>query len=207
MSPEISTEWWGIIIAALVGLSGVIVGAVGLRQAKAARTDAQTANQIAATANEHAVEANQIAREANEISKSTEARSNEQHDVAWEWKFDPQRDGFVQIQNIGKSRALQARIQFLFRAANEVNTDPLIVNGGEDLRFEIEGLAEAIGAERKRRIPRPRTAGTIGGPQVRLPGSIPPPIPERFRLRVDWCTELGTPRSYDTGWELSPLPD
>lgn len=207
MDLNLVAAWCGVAVAGLVGVSGVIVGAIGLREARSARADAKEANSLAREANEHAADANQIAREANDISKATAARGDEQHDVAWEWDFDSEHDGFVWIQNIGKNKALQVTIQFMFREVTEANPEPMTVDGRQRVRFEVAGLAEAAAVERKRRMPGARSVGTIGGPLVRLPGIPTPSIPERFRIRVKWRTDLGTPKFYDSDWQTAFLPE
>lgn len=159
VTPEVIAAWWGVVVAALIGVGGIVVGSIGVSQARQARTAAKEANDLARVANEHAAEANQIAREANDLSKSTAACSDEQHDVAWEWRFDDQNDGLVWIQNIGKNRALGVVVQFMFRDVTEANPEPMTVEGRQTVRLEIPGLP-------KRLWP----SGTVGRPGPGLSG-------------------------------------
>lgn len=78
----------GVILAALFGISGFVVGLVGLHHANKAKEAAASANLIAKGANSIAKGANAlssvantIAREANDIARSGEVRATEQHDA------------------------------------------------------------------------------------------------------------------------------
>lgn len=71
-----------VAVAALFGISGFVVGLVGLHHANKAKEAAASANFIATDANSIAkgantlsTEANTIAREANEIARAGEVRS------------------------------------------------------------------------------------------------------------------------------------
>ncbi|MFE4949537.1 hypothetical protein ACFQ9V_05455 [Leifsonia sp. NPDC056665] len=209
MSPADSSAlaaWAAAGVAALFGITGFVVGLVGLRHARQAKEAAAAANLIAKDANSISKQANTlseesngIAREANEISGRVAARSDEQHDVDWDWRFDSDHEDMVKIQNIGKNTAHETVVQFMFREVTEANKLPMVVVGRETIRFQIPTLAEAIQKERADRESHASNPARLVIPWT--------PRRYRFRLRVTWRTELGTPKQYDSDWTLRYLPD
>lgn len=174
--------WIGVAGAILLGLAGFIVSLFGLSQARKATAVA--------------VDANRISEESNELSRANAARAEEQHDVAWEWRWDEQLSGLVQIQNIGKNRAREATIQFFYQGITEA-AGPQTVEGRDSVRLQIPGLREDIIAERQRLTDL--VAETTKSTFV---GNIPwTPSPIRTRLRVTWRTDSGFARHFDGPWE------
>lgn len=168
----------GTICGVGFGLGGLIVGIVGLTQAHQARTRAD--------------ESNRIAGEANELVRQSIARETERHDVTWEWRWDQQKLGYIEIQNIGKDRALDVIAQFFFGDVVEANL-PMEIPGRDILPFVIPGLEEL------------RTQALNAPVDARYSLPARSSYKAKTRLRVTWKTPLGTPKEHDTGWVDSPL--
>lgn len=202
----------GVIIAGLFGITGFIVGLVGLHHAKQAKEAAAGANLIAKDANTIAngantlsTEANTIAREANDIVRGSEVRASEQHDVTWDcnWKSP----GLYAVRNEGKQTAYNVRIQVT--VGDEVEEASLdLVEGGKTILLEMpksKAIWEAEQrAEEERRRPRQRSTGLFGGldaPNI----SVPAFNYHYMRDRILWRTELGTPREYDKSFNMGSV--
>lgn len=198
------TAWatvYGVIVAALFGGGGLVVGIVGLVQARRAKVAAGKANDLAAAANSIAVGANKLASEANHISKDAnnliaaqDARLTERSDVEWEWRWDSVNPDHVIIQNIGKSLAKKVVAQFWagdFVKAND--SSPVDVDGQKSLTLRIPELAEMR-----------RLAAQLSEAD-RLSESPPVVRATRTRLRVAWETPLGTFGHYSSGYQESEL--
>lgn len=202
----LAATWWGVTVAAAIGVGGLIVGIIGLVQASRARAiaaaaslTAKDANSVARTANSLSEESNTIAREANDIAKGHVARAEEQHDVAWEWDFDRKHLGMVTVRNIGKNAADTVTIQFMYEDATEAS-EHVLVEGRETIRLEIPGLSHDIERERARNREVARAAGNVGFGVSWIPDY------KRMRLRVKLRTELGTPHKFDSDWTTATLP-
>jgi hypothetical protein len=202
---SVIAAWVAAVVAGLFGITGFVVGLVGLHHARQAKEAAASANLIAKDANnisKHAntlsEESNGIAREANGIARETADRADEQHDVEWDWDFNKNRQGAVLIRNIGKNVAKDAHIQFFFDDVEETTNQPLDVDGGQVIPFDVRKLSESINEIRINRATHARN-GILNGPFF-------PPM-HTFRLRVSWRTERGTPKATDTGWSPAHLPE
>lgn len=202
----------GVIIAALFGLSGLVVGLVGLHHANKAKEAAaganfiaKDANSIAKSANTLSTEANTIAREANDIARAGEVRATEQDDVTWDcdWKSP----GVYAARNEGKQSAHKVWIQITVGdEVQEVSIDA--VEGGQTVLLEMPKSKLIWEAEQRdeeeRRRPKPPNAGLSGA--FGLPNlHIPVPNYHYVRDRVLWRTKLGTPREHDKGYPLGSV--
>lgn len=202
----------GVIVAALFGISGFVVGLVGLHHANKAKEAAAGANLIAKDANSIAkganmlsTEANTIAREANEIARAGEVRATEQHDVTWDcnWKSP----GIYAVRNEGKQSAYRVWIQIT--VGNEIEETSLdVVEGGQTVLLEMPRSKliweAAHRAEEERRRPKPRGSGLLGAidiPNLRVPAFNY----QYIRERVLWRTELGTPKEHDKGYLMGAV--
>lgn len=199
----------GVVVAALFGISGFVVGLVGLRHANKAKEAAANANLIAKDANNIATgantlstEANTIAREANDIARAGEVRATEQHDVTWDcdWKSP----GMYAVRNGGKQSAYKVWIQVT--VGNEIEEASLdVVEGGQTVLLEMPKSKliweEEQRVEEERRRPKPRSTGLLGA--IDIPKIPVPAFNYHYvRNRVLWRTELGTPREYDKGYPM-----
>jgi hypothetical protein len=215
MSPELSTAvaaWLAAGIAGLFGVSGFVVGLIGLRHARQAKESAaaanliaKDANQLSRTANSLAEESNGIAREAQNFSREINERENELHDVTWEWTFGAgPYEGLVEVLNVGKMTAEDATVQFKFDDVTEA-AEGLDIAGRAVTRLEIPGLRESIASERERRaasrIKRDTKGFMVAGIQ---PFQKPTHI---VRLRVSWRTPLGASKQFDTDLRDCLLPE
>lgn len=202
----------GVVIAGLFGITGFIVGLVGLRHANkakeaAARANliAKDANSIATHANTLSTEANSIAREANEIARSSEVRATEQHDVTWD--CDWQALGLYAVRNEGKHAAHKVSIQIA--VDDEVEEATLdVVEGGQTVLLEMPKSKAAWEAERRaeqeRSRPRQGSEGIFGA--INIPSTPMPHFNFHYvRDRVLWRTELGTPHEHDKASTMGSL--
>jgi len=189
----------GVVVAGVFGLGGLVVGIIGLSQARGAKRAAAEANKIAGKSNKIAGKSNKIAREANDIARQMAARQDELHDVAWEWTYDKDRPGTIRIMNIGKNKAYGVRAQFIYTDLDagvdvtEANDEPEDVEGRQVLALHVAELGEAILA-RRQYAKNSASVAMLGNPMAAL---------EMYwtRLRVTWRTTLGTPKQYDSGDE------
>ncbi|MBG6056153.1 hypothetical protein IWX81_002585 [Salinibacterium sp. CAN_S4] len=205
MNPEELTAVataWGVAVAALVGASGLVVGIIGLAQARKAKRAAATANEISQESNTIAKDANALAEVANRVIHEQAERETERSDVAWEWRWDFDSKGHVIIQNIGKNAANEVIAQFFFDTSTEANDYPIEIEGRDLLRLQIPELGKrreaALLAER-------RSVERSVDQRFTLP--IPEPVgtTARVRLRVTWLTPKGTPKLHDTGYSDESL--
>ncbi len=202
----------GVIVAALFGISGFVVGLVGLHHANKAKEAAtganfiaKDANSIAKGANTLSTEANTIAREATDIARAGEVRATEQHDVTWDcdWKSP----GMYAVRNEGKQSAYKVWIQIT--VGNEIEEASLdVVEGGQTVLLEMPKSkliweAEHRDEEERRRLKR-RSTGLLGA--IDIPNlSVPAFNYHYVRDRVLWRTELGTPREHDKGYPMGTV--
>jgi hypothetical protein len=215
MSPEESTAiatWVTAAVAVAFGLTGFIVGLVGLHHARQAKEAAAGANLIAKDANSLSTkannlseESNDIAREANEISRKTRDREDEQHDVTWDWRYsEAPREGHVTVQNLGKNLAREVTVQFMFDQVTETNDGPQDVEGRDVIHLEVTGLRGLVEAERRElarlEYERKRNSMAAFG-QMHFSQKY------RTRLRVKWRSDSGAPHQYDSDWIDEYLPD
>ena len=202
----------GVIVAALFGISGFVVGLVGLHHANKAKEAAAGANLIAKDANSIAkgantlsTEANTIAREANDIARASEVRATEQHDVTWDcnWKSP----GMYAVRNEGKQSAHNVWIQITVGdEVEEASVD--LVEGGQTVLLEMPKSKLIWEAEKRdeeeRRRPKQRNTGLLGA--MNMPNiSVPAFNYHYVRDRVLWRTELGTPREHDKSFNLGSV--
>jgi hypothetical protein len=202
----------GVVVAGLFGISGLVVGLVGLHHANKAKEAAAGANLIAKDANSIAKgantlsnEANTIAREANEIARAGEVRATEQHDVTWDcnWKSP----GLYAVRNEGKQSAHNVWIQIT--VGNEVEEASLdLVEGGKTVLLEMPKSKHVWEAEKRdedeRRRPKQRNTGLLGA--IDIPNIAVPAFNYHYvRDRVLWRTELGTPREHDKSFNLGSI--
>ena len=202
----------GVVVAALFGVSGFVVGLVGLHHANKAKETAAGANLIAKDANSIAkgantlsTEANTIAREANDIARASEVRATEQHDVTWDcdWKSP----GLYAVRNEGKQSAHNVWIQITVgREVEEASLD--VIEGGQTVLLEMPKSKLVWEAERRdeeeRRRPKQRRTGLLGA--MDIPNLAVPALNYHYvRDRVLWRTELGTPREHDKSSNLGSV--
>lgn len=201
----------GVIIAGLFGVTGLVVGLIGLQHANKAKEAAaganliaKDANSIATRANTLSTEANSIAREANEIARASEVRATEQHDVTW--ACDWRSPGLYAVRNEGKQTAHKVWIQIT--VDDEVEEASLdAVEGGQTVLLEMpksKGIWEAEQrAEQERQRPK-HTSGPFGG--LSIPNLSVPALNYHYvRDRILWRTELGTPREHDKSFNLGSV--
>jgi hypothetical protein len=215
MTPDESTAlatWIAMALAAAFGMTGFVVGLIGLhhaRQAKeaaaAANLIAKDANVISKAANTLSEESNDIAREAHEFSREIKDRENELHDVTWEWSFGSGvYEGMVEVLNVGKMIAKDATVQFRLDDATEA-TPELEIEGRTITRLAMPGLHEAISRERElreaSRVQRDAQGFMVGEVRpFRKPSHV-------SRLRVTWRTQLGTSKTFDSELQTCNLPE
>jgi hypothetical protein len=197
----------GVIVAAVFGISGFVVGLVGLHHANKAKQAAASANRIAKdansiskSANTLSTEANSIAREANDIARAGEVRAIEQHDVTWDcdWKSP----GIYAVRNEGRQSAYKVWIQIT--VGNETEEASLdVVEGGQTVLVEMPKSKLIWEAdyrdEEERRRTKPRSTGLLGAIDISNL-SVPAFKYLHVRDRVLWRTELGTPREHDKSY-------
>lgn len=202
----------GVIVAGLFGITGFIVGLVGLRHANQAKEAAAGANLIAKDANSIAkgantlsTEANTIAREANDIARASEVRATEQHDVTWDcnWKSP----GMYAVRNEGKQSAHNVWIQIT--VGDEIEEASLdLVQGGQTILLEMPKSKMIWEGEQReedeRRRPNRRSTGLLGA--MDIPNLAIPAFNYHYvRDRVLWRTELGTPREHDKSYPMGSV--
>lgn len=205
MEPAALEATWtaiGVLVAALFGVSGLVVGIFGLVQANKARSEATRANTIAAEANDISKEANDLVLKANNIIAEQADRETERTDVAWEWRWDRDSKDHVIIQNIGKSLAKDVIAQFFFEDEVEANDYPMDVEGRGEFKLLIPALADRreFAAESERSSVEWATAQRIASSMP-----IPPGSTAWVRLRVTWVTPKGRPQLHDTGFSDESL--
>ncbi|MBT2485918.1 MULTISPECIES: hypothetical protein [unclassified Microbacterium] len=201
----------GVIVAALFGLTGFVVGLVSLNHARKARESAAGANLIAKDSNIIAVnanalssEANTIAREANDLARLSDVRATEQHDVTWDCSW--RAPGVYAVRNEGKQAAHRVWIQITIDdEVEEANLE--VVEGGETVLLEMPNAKAAWDAEKRaeeeRRQPR-RSGGILGG--INVPSFAMPAMNYHFnRDRILWRTELGTPKEHDKSFNMGSV--
>ncbi|AXA95284.1 hypothetical protein [Microbacterium sp. PM5] len=201
----------GVVIAGLFGVTGFVVGLIGLHHANKAKEAAaganliaKDANSIATRANTLSTEANSIAREANEIARASEVRATEQHDVTWDcdWKSP----GLYAVRNEGKQTAHKVWIQIT--VGDEVEEASLdVIEGGQTVLLEMPKSRAIWEAEQRAEQERQRpkhTSGPFGG--FSTPNLSVPALNYHYvRDRILWRTELGTPREHDKSFNLGSV--
>ncbi|MDO7881196.1 hypothetical protein [Antiquaquibacter soli] len=195
-----------VAVSALFGLGGLVVGIIGLAQARSAKKTAGKANTLAKGANKLAKQANKLSKEANGLAESANtvvqeqaARETERTDVDWEWFWDQTLPNVVVVKNIGKALAKEVVVQFFFEGLTEA-AGPLDVEGRHEVRLQIPRLAE----RRKDAIDHDELDQLGGAAGWELSDHA---LKARVRLRVTWTTPRGTPKLHDTGYfegSLSP---
>jgi len=210
--------WWGVGIAALFGLAGLIVGVVGLVQAKNARGTAAAANVIAkdansvarqantfaADANGIARDANTLAEEANAISKREAERSTELHRLDWSCEWDA--PGRYRVQNLGPDAALNVRAQVTVDDETVIGeTDRL--DTGEAVILDFPGALATYRREQKERVDNEewmsaqRETGLFGGTVTGLPlmSHLNPLHGSDHFIRdlITWRSPAGNPQKLD----------
>lgn len=197
-----SLEAWataaGVAVAIVFGATGLVLGIVGAVQATRAKKQAIRSNEIAEAANELSAEANRLVQQANQVVNQQADRATERHDVDWTWWFDDALRDHVVIQNIGKNLAKEVTAQFFYEGAVEANQQPFDVNGREEFKFQIPGLAKA------RKFAAEVELNGIAW-AIATHDSPPPGRTARVRLRVHWITPMGTPKTFDTHDIDAPL--
>jgi hypothetical protein len=202
----------GVIVAGLFGITGFVVGLVGLHQANMAKEAAAGANLIAKDANSIAkgantlsTEANTIAREANDIARAGEVRATEQHDVTWDCNWES--PGVYAVRNEGKQTAHNVWIQIT--VGDEIEEASLdLVEGGQTVLLELPKSKLVWEAEQREeeehRRPKQRSTGLLGA--MEIPILAGPAFNYHYvRDRVLWRTELGTPREHDKSFNLGSV--
>lgn len=184
-----------VVVAGLVGAGGLVVGIIGLVQARKAKVSAAKSNKLANAANELAAEANELAEAANRIIREQADRETERNDVAWEWRWDRNLKDHEIIQNIGQDLAKEVTAQFFFEDTAESNDYPVDIEGGGQIKVEIPALADrrAFAEESERSSVEWAIAQRIASAMP-----IPPGSTAWVRLRVTWVTPRGRPERYDT---------
>ena len=196
----------GVVVAGLFGITGFVVGLVGLHQARKAKEAAaganiiaKDANWIASNANALSSESNMIAREANEIARASEVRATEQHDVTWECTW--RSPGVYAVRNEGKQSAQDVWIQITVDDEIE-EANVALVEGGEVVLLEMplsKAVWEAERREDEERSRPQRVSGPFGS--MAIPSLMGPELHWHFnRDRILWRTELGTPKEHDKSY-------
>lgn len=196
----------GVVVAGLFGVTGFVVGLVGLHHARKAKEAAaganliaKDANEIASNANALSSEANTIAREANEIARASEVRATEQHDVTWECAW--RGPGLYAVRNEGKQPARDVWIQITVDDEIAETSVPLVEGGGTVL-LEMPKSKAVWEAERREDEERSRPK-RVNGPfgSMAIPSLMGPELRWHFnRDRILWRTELGTPKEHDRSY-------
>jgi hypothetical protein len=175
----------------VVGLGGVLIGVIGLVQARKARAEAATSNKIAREANDISRGANGLAAEANEISRAGSERATERHDVDWE--TDWHAPGLYRVINTGRDTAHKVRIQVTVDTwVESAELDAVLPNQPVYLEFELA-----------RNEYERETAGRAASDSLSILASGA--YYHRIRDRITWTTDLGSPREYDETANLSSL--
>lgn len=205
MAPSDAATWWGVVVAALFGIAGLVVGLIGLHHARKASEAAALANlvakgandlsrqsnNLAADANALSQRANGYAEEANDLAKSGHGRAIEQHDVRWEARWVA--PGMYVLKNAGLDTAYSVRVQIT--VDDEVESAEVAQCPPQsEIRMEMPKSREALERENERdkRVGTTRSGAgwlIVGGPIKRDTHHI--------RERVFWRTALGTPKEHD----------
>lgn len=204
----LAATWAAAIVSGIFGVSGLIVGLVGIAQARKAKQAATAANLIAKDANAVSRQANKLAsdanaisqratgyaEEANQLARAGQDRTTEQHDVRWQSKWES--PGVRVLTNVGLDTAYWVRVQ--------LTVDDEVVTGkfddctpGEILRLDMPGAAAALERENTRDARARQTRS--GNGSIQLGGPIKRDT-HYFRERVFWRTLLETPKEHDEEW-------
>jgi hypothetical protein len=200
--------WWGVAVAAAVGVGGLVVGLVGLAQAKSARTLAEDANTAAKDANTLSTEANALAAEANSVARTSLARQDEHH-VA-EWRRDWANAGMYRLTNLGPDTAhavtvevtvdeesRSAQVEVLERDQYLLVEFPRARNS---YYAESAALADEARFQKEARKRYPDAVANDTTPVLDLRSHN-----HRIQGRVRWQTDAGTVREETWDLPLEPL--
>lgn len=195
----------GVAVAGAFGITGLIVGLVGLHHARVAKqaatganliakdavSVARGANELSESANKIAVGANSLSERANEIAGQTakivqlaDDRTVEHHDVRWVGHWESL--GLYAVRNIGVHSAATVTVQIRFKGQIEVG-EVAEVKPGEIVRIDVPKAREVYDAAVARSGIRQtgRITHVIAGP-----GSY------QVHERIFWRTPLGVPREH-----------
>lgn len=195
----------GVIVTALFGLTGLVVGLVGLHHARLAKEAAakanliakdavalarganelsEAANKIADGANSLSGRANEIAEETSKVVRAADERAVEHHDVRWVGNWESL--GVYAVRNIGIHTAARVVLQIRFHGQIEVG-EVADVKPGEIVRIDMPKARDVYNAAVARSGVRQtgRITHVVAGP-----GSF------EVHERIFWRTPLGAPREH-----------
>jgi hypothetical protein len=184
----------GDVVAALVGVGGLVLAIVANRRARNANEAAKASNEIATEAVAKADEANRIAEHANQLSldantviKRQAAQQEEQWLVEWSAKWYPDR-AVLALTNDGRDVAIQPTVLVRGENLNELS------EGHQDAprRYQLEVPLAQIAHQRadhatrtERRRRQMSEAGII---------SVGTHFKNDVVVTVQWRTGLGKPQ-------------
>jgi hypothetical protein len=197
-------EGIGIVVACLVGISGILVGFMADSRAKNAERAAEKANKLAqmangiaadalaqaAASNKIAEDANDLSAQANTLSERTLQHAAEESFVQWlpEWDVE---SAVLTLVNRGRDCAYQPSIVVTGKELHAIdrgeNTDP-----GKEISIPLPQVVE-----QRVKVPSDRI-GTIGGPQISVPRRFVFPI----SIVVLWKSEHGFQRQERIEFEI-----
>jgi len=196
----------GVIVTGLFGLTGMIVGLVGLHHARKAKEAAaganliakdavmqardanelsESANSIATGANKLSERANEIADETSKVVKAADERAIEHHDVRWVGHWESL--GMYAVKNIGIHAAADVVVQIRFSGAIEV-AEVAEVKPNETVRLEVPQAKTFYDAK----VARSGVRSSPGGIVVVTAG----PGSYDVHERIFWRTPLRAPREH-----------
>ncbi len=200
--------WWGVGVASAIGIGGLVVGLVGLVQAKHARGTALDANAVAQEANALSVKANLIADEANTVTRTSLARQGEHH-VA-EWRRNWANAGMYRLTNLGPDTAHTVTIEVSVDDESKTaqidvleRDEYLLVafpRARDSYYAEIAAIAEEDRFRQEARKRYPEAEANDTTPVLDLRGHN-----HQIRGRVRWQTDAGTVREENWDDPLEPL--
>ncbi|WP_288785192.1 hypothetical protein [uncultured Microbacterium sp.] len=206
--PMLVATWWGVGVASAIGIGGLVVGLVGLVQAKHARGTALDANAVAQEANALSVKANLIADEANTVARTSLARQGEHH-VA-EWRRDWANAGMYRLTNLGPDTAHTVTIEVSVDDESKTaqidvleRDEYLLVafpRARDSYYAEIAAIAEEDRFRQEARKRYPEAEANDTTPVLDLRGHN-----HQIRGRVRWQTDAGTVREENWDDPLEPL--
>jgi len=184
------------IVGAVVGALGATASAVALVYAHMANDKAKRSITIAGESRDLAVEANdlsrqsntiatgarEIAQDANDISRRSEARETERHDVRWDYGWLSKQQGIYALTKRGSDVAHHVKATVKLGSREMTQEVDAVAEDGARIQFRFGPHA----------LEPDKTFGEVtpSGMVVRKLNIV--------SVRVDWTTELGTPKNDGT---------
>jgi hypothetical protein len=204
----LEATWWGVAAAGAAGVGGLVVGVIGITQARAARKLAADANRtaedavaVAREANTISVGANDLSAEANAISRQVADRDIEDHDVRW--NCDWEGPGQYALRNAGKHTALEVDATVVIDGEERSWTFPRIQPGNRISFSFPEAAAET--ARRKKAEKKRQSQSSVPADVLRfMPPSFTPPVFASIHEHIRWKTALGKPMEHDKNYPMGP---